>query len=258
MTSQPASSERRPGLGASCPPRRVLISGGTSGIGYACAQHLAARGDQVWVLGSSPDGVKAAQEEIRPAGASVCDVSIESDVLAAVGAARDAMGGIDGVFVNAGIDGPGLPAVELDAEYFRRLLDVNVIGAFLVARTALKGSPPPSSIVFNGSVNALRPELNFLDYNASKAAVVSMAKSLAMEVSGKGTAVTALCPGYFPTRMTRPYLDDASTRDELLARIPAGRFGHLEEVAALVEFLLSPQAAFMTGSVVSIDGGASI
>ena len=143
MTSPPASSERRPGLGASCPPRRVLISGGTSGIGYACAQHLASQGDQVWVLGSSPDGVKAAQEEIGPAGASVCDVSVECDVLAAVEAARDAMGGIDGVFVNAGIDGPGLPAVELDADNFRRLLDVNVIGAFLVARTALRGSPPP-------------------------------------------------------------------------------------------------------------------
>ena len=93
--------------------------------------------------------------------------------------------------------------------------------------------------MFNASVNALRPELNFLDYNASKAAVVSMAKSLAMEVSGRGVAVTALCPGYFPTRMTAPYLDDPGTRDELLARIPAGRFGDLAEIAALVDFLLS-------------------
>jgi NAD(P)-dependent dehydrogenase (short-subunit alcohol dehydrogenase family) len=258
MTSQPVSSERRPGLRARRSPVRVLISGGTSGIGYACAQHLASRGNQVWVLGSGPDGVNAARDEIGLAGATVCDVSIESDVRAAVDAARDAMGGIDGVFVNAGIDGQALPAAELDVGHFRRVLDVNVIGAFLVARTALRASPPPSSIVFNASVNALRPELNFLDYNASKAAVVSMAKSLALEVSGNGVTVTALCPGYFPTRMTKPYLDDVGIRDELLARIPAGRFGHLEEVAALVEFLLSPQAAFMTGSVVSIDGGASI
>ena len=119
-------------------------------------------------------------------------------------AAREAMGGIDGVFVNAGIDGEGLPAAELDVSHFRRVLDVNVVGAFLVARTSLRGPEPPSSIVFNASVNALRPELNFLDYNASKAAVVSMAKSLALEVSARGVAVTALCPGYFPTRMTAP------------------------------------------------------
>ena len=244
--------------GESRPPRRVLISGGTSGIGRACAQYLASRGNQVWVLGISPANVDAAREQMPLAGASVCDVSIESDVEAALETARHAMGGIDGVFVNAGIDGQALPASQLDVAHFRRVLDVNVLGAFLVARVALRGSPPPSAVVFNASVNALRPELNFLDYNASKAAVVSMTKSLAMEVSGQGVAVTAVCPGYFPTRMTAPYIDDPAIRDELLTRIPAGRFGHLEEIAALVDFLLGPQAAFMAGSIVSIDGGAGI
>ena len=248
------------GLGAdeSRPRRRVLISGGTSGIGRACAQYRSFRGDQVWVLGTSPDGVDAARAEISLAGASVCDVSIESDVEAALEAARQVMGGIDGVFVNAGIDGQALPASQLDVAHFRRVLDVNVLGAFLVARAALRVSPPPSAVVFNASVNALRPELNFLDYNASKAAVVSMAKSLAMELSGQGVTVTAVCPGYFPTRMSAPYIDDPAIRDELLARIPAGRFGRLEEIAALVDFLLGPQAAFMGGSIVSIDGGAGI
>ena len=212
----------------------------------------------MWVLGFSPGGVKAAREQIALAGASVCDVSVEDDVVNAVHAAREAMGGIDGVFVNAGIDGEGLPAAQLDASHFRRVMDVNVLGAFLVARTALGAPEPPSSIVFNASVNALRPELNFLEYNASKAAVVSMAKSLALEVSARGVAVTAVCPGYFPTRMTAPYLDDPGTSQELRARIPAGRFGDLAEIAALVDFLLSSRAAFMTGSVVSIDGGASI
>lgn len=246
------------GSGAGKFPRRALISGGTSGIGYACAEHLVARGDQVWVLGSSEDGVAAAQDGIALAGASVCDVAVESEVEAAVAEARAAMGGLDGVFVNAGTDGEGRPAIDLDVGHFRRVLDVNVIGAFLVARAALRGSPPPWAIVFNASVNALRPELNYLDYNASKAAVVSMAKSLALETSASGTSVTALCPGYFPTRMTAPYLEDPATRDQLLSRIPAGRFGDLGDIAALVEFLLRPEAAFMTGSVVSIDGGSSI
>jgi NAD(P)-dependent dehydrogenase (short-subunit alcohol dehydrogenase family) len=253
-----ALTDRTTGGGSGSPPRRVLISGGTSGIGYACAEYLVSRGDRVWVLGSSRDGVKAAQAQIGLAGASVCDVSAEGDVVNAVAAARAGMGGVDGVFVNAGIDGEGLPATDLDAGHFRRVMDVNVLGAFLVARAALRGPQPPSAIVFNASVNALRPELHFLEYNASKAAVVSMAKSLALEVSARGVVVTAICPGYFPTRMTAPYLDDPGISKELLARIPAGRFGDLAEIAALVDFLLSPQAAFMTGSVVSIDGGASI
>ncbi len=123
------------------PPRRALISGGTSGIGYACAEHLVNRGDAVWVLGSSADGVASARERIALAGASVCDVSVEGEVEAAVACARAAMGGIDGVFVNAGTDGEGLAAAELDVGHFRRLLDVNVIGAFLVARAALRVSP---------------------------------------------------------------------------------------------------------------------
>jgi NAD(P)-dependent dehydrogenase (short-subunit alcohol dehydrogenase family) len=239
-------------------PRRVLISGGTSGIGYACAERLAARGQAVWVLGSSDETVAATRARLPLAGAAACDVADEMQVEAAVAAAASELGGFDGVFVNAGIDGQGVPATELDAAGLRRVLDVNVVGAFLVARAALRRIRRPGAVVFNASVNAIRPERNFLDYNASKAAVVSMAKSLALELSGQGVAATALCPGYFPTRMTAPFLDDDSTRAELLARIPAGRFGSLPEIAAVVDFLLSPDAAYMTGSVVSLDGGSSI
>ncbi len=238
--------------------RRVLISGGTSGIGYACAERLAARGEAVWVLGSSDESVAAARARLPLAGAAACDVSDEQQVGAAVSAAAAQLGGFDGVFVSAGVDGQGVPATELDAAGLRRVLDVNAVGAFLVARAALASLRRPGAIVLNASANAIRPERDFLDYNASKAAVVSIAKSLALELSADGVAVTALCPGYFPTRMTAPFLDDPATRAELLARIPAGRFGTLPEIAAVVDFLLSPDAAFMTGGVVSLDGGSSI
>jgi NAD(P)-dependent dehydrogenase (short-subunit alcohol dehydrogenase family) len=238
--------------------RRVLISGGTSGIGFACAERLASRGEAVWVLGSTEETAAAVRARLPLAGAAACDVADEGQVEAAVSEAAAGLGGLDGVFVNAGMDGQGVPATELDAAGLRRVLDVNVVGAFLVARAALRSLRRPGAVVFNASVNAIRPERDFLDYNASKAAVVSIAKSLALELSAEGVAVTALCPGYFPTRMTASFLDDEATRAELLARIPAGRFGALPEIAAVVDFLLSPDAAYMTGSVVSLDGGSSL
>jgi NAD(P)-dependent dehydrogenase (short-subunit alcohol dehydrogenase family) len=239
-------------------PRRIVISGGTSGIGLACAERLAAAGDRVWVLGSSPATVARAAGRLALAGSGACDVTDAVAVDAALDQAAGELGGLDGVFVNAGIDGQGLPAAELDLAQFRRVLDVNVIGAYLVARAALRHLSRPGAIVFNASVSGLRPEPNFLDYNTSKAAVAMMAKSFALELSAEGVSVTALCPGYFPTRMTAGYLADQATRAEILSHIPAGRIGELAEIAAVVDFLLSPGAAYMTGSIVSVDGGSSI
>ncbi|MEU0208870.1 SDR family oxidoreductase [Streptomyces canus] len=239
-------------------PRRILISGGTSGIGHACAQRLAANGDRVWILGTREESLRSARETLPLVGAGRCDVADADQVDQAVAEAVEVLGGLDGAFVNAGIDGQGLPMAEVDATHFRRVLDVNVIGSFLVARAAARAMSGPAAIVFNASVNALRPETGFMDYNATKAAVVSIAKTMALELAADGIAVTALCPGYFPTRMTAPYLQQEETKAELLARIPAGRFGRLDEIAALVDFLLDTPAAYMTGGVVTIDGAASV
>lgn len=239
--------------------RRILITGGTSGIGEACAARMADGGDRVWVLGSNPEKVAAVRgRHPALAGASVCDVADEEQVLAAVTEASAGLGGFDGVFVNAGIDGQGVPATELDLAHFRRVLDVNVLGAFAVARAVLPVLRRPGTILFNASANALRPEAQFTDYNASKAAVASVAKTLALELSADRVSVLAICPGYFPTPMTAASFAVPAVRDELLARIPAGRFGELTEIAEVVSFLLSPAAAFMTGSLISIDGATTV
>jgi NAD(P)-dependent dehydrogenase (short-subunit alcohol dehydrogenase family) len=239
--------------------RRILVSGGTSGIGAASAARLIGEGADVWILGSRPKSVAAALERLEgAAGGCACDVADEAAVARAIGEALKALGGLDGAFVNAGIDGAAEGVLELGAAEFRRVLDVNVIGTFLVARDAAREMPAGSAIVINASVNGLRPERGFVDYNASKAAAISIAQTMALELAEQGVAVTAICPGYIPTPMTQRYLDDPATAGELLAAIPAGRFGNPEEVAALVAFLLSAEARYMTGAIVPIDGGRNV
>jgi NAD(P)-dependent dehydrogenase (short-subunit alcohol dehydrogenase family) len=238
--------------------RRILITGGTSGIGFACAERLSKAGDAVCVIGANEKTVSDARAKLPLAGAWVCDVTDEEKVENTVATAVDQLGGLDGVLVSAGIDGQGAAAADLDIEKMRRVFEVNVIGAYLVVRASLRSIVRPGTIILNASINALKPEPGFLDYNASKAALVSMAKSLALELSPEGITVIALCPGYFPTRMTAPYLSDEGVRAQLIERIPAGRIGRLTEIASLVDFLLGPEATYMTGSIVSIDGGSNI
>jgi NAD(P)-dependent dehydrogenase (short-subunit alcohol dehydrogenase family) len=238
--------------------RRVLVSGGTSGIGAATARALSEEGATVWILGSREESVRRALSELAVAGAGTCDVSDEEAVQHAVGQAAEELGGLDGVFVNAGIDGQGEGVLSLSAEHFRRVLDVNVVGAFLVARETAKRMGPGSAIVVNASINGLRPERGFADYNASKAAAISLAQTMALELGERGIAVSSICPGYILTPMTMPYLDDAATAERLIGEIPAGRFGKPEEVGALVAFLLSADATYMSGAVISVSGGRSV
>jgi NAD(P)-dependent dehydrogenase (short-subunit alcohol dehydrogenase family) len=234
----------------------MLISGGTSGIGLAVAHRLTAELARTWVLGTSERTVATALSELPSgtAGGCVCDVSSEDDVEEAIRRGLEFLGRLDSVFVNAGIDGQNRPALELDPAHFRRVLEVNLLGAFLVARAAGKAMNG-GAIVLNASVNGLRAEPNFADYNASKGGVIMLARTLARELGGRGFWVTAICPGYVRTRMTEFYLDDPDTAAELLVNIPSGRFGEPDEVAALVTFLASPEASYMNGSVVTIAGG---
>jgi NAD(P)-dependent dehydrogenase (short-subunit alcohol dehydrogenase family) len=238
--------------------RRVIVSGATSGLGLAAARRLLDDGAQVWVMGSRQETVDAALSELGAAGGTACDAADEAGVQRAVEEARAALGGLDAAFVNAGIDGEDRNAIDLSADHFRRVLDVNVIGAFLLGRAAAREMQPGSALVFNASVNGVRPEAGFADYNASKAAVIALAKTMALDLADRGIAVSCICPGYVRTRMTAPYLDDRELAPQLLEDIPARRFGRPEEIGALVAFLVSEEAGYLTGSVITIDGGRSV
>lgn len=238
--------------------RRVVVSGGTSGLGLATARRLSEEGARVWILGARESSVDGALEGLDVAGGSACDVADEAAVEATFARLLSELGGLDGAFVNAGIDGEDRNVLDLSARHFRRVLEVNVLGAFLVARAAARAMDAGSAMVVNASVNGVRPEAGFADYNASKAAAASLAQTMALDLADRGIAVTCICPGYVRTRLTAPYLDDESIASELLAEIPARRFGRPEEVAALVAFLFGAEAGYMTGSVITIDGGRSV
>lgn len=238
--------------------RRYLITGGTSGIGRGVATHLSARGHRVLITGTSAATVDRALADRVSGLGVVADVTDPASVEAAFEIATTAFGGLDGVFANAGIDGEGKPAQDLDPERFRRVMDVNALGPLVVAQAAHRHLTRPGSLVINASVNAIRPEAGFADYNASKAAALALAKTLALEWSADEISVTSVCPGYFPSRMTNDWLSDPITSHDLLQHIPAGRFGRLDEIGALLEFLLGPQAPFITGAAITIDGGRNI
>lgn len=234
-----------------------MISGGTSGLGLAAAARFVAEGARVWIMGSREETLAAARAQVGVAGGCAGDIADAGYVAEAVARARAALGRIDVAFASAGIDGEGKGVLDLSPERFRRVLEVNVLGTFLLAQAAAREMTHGGAIIVNASVNGLRAERDFCDYNASKGAAVMLAKTLALDLADRGIAVTAICAGYIRTRMTEAYLDDPESAGALRAQIPMGRFGTPEEVAGLVSYLAHPEAAYMTGGVVTIDGGRS-
>lgn len=239
-------------------PGRYLVTGGTSGIGRAVSGYLTGAGHWVWITGTSRSSLDPALAEGVAAGGSVCDVRDPQSVAQAFAQAQEAGGPLDAVFSNAGIDGQGVPAQDIDPAAFANVLAVNAIGTLVVAQAAFRSLKRPGRLVINASVNAVRNEVSFADYNASKAAALSLAETFAMEWASQGLTVTCVSPGYFPSAMTQPYLADPATREDLLRRTPIGRFGEGREMGRLIEFLLSRDSDYLNGANVTMDGGSHL
>lgn len=235
--------------------RGIFVSGGTGTIGMAVARRMLAEGANVWIIGRSTDSVVRALGETGATGGCACDVTVEREVEDAVALARERMGSIDAAFVGANVQGDGVDVLTVDAMTFRDVLEVNLTGAFLVARAAARQMGPGGAIVFNSASVGLVAEPGQVDVAASKAGVILLAKTMALDLSPRGVAVTAVCPGDVLTPSTEARLTDPLIAAEHLSRIPAGRLGTPDDVAALVAFLCSDEAAYLTGSVISVDGG---
>jgi NAD(P)-dependent dehydrogenase (short-subunit alcohol dehydrogenase family) len=241
--------------------KRALITGGTSGIGLETARQFLAEGARVAVTGSNPETLEKARKELGE-GALVLQ-SDASDAGAQKKLAEEigkAFGQLDVLFVNAGI-AVLKPVAQWDEASFDRSIAVNVKGPFFLIQALLPILANPTSIVLNTSVNAHIGMPGSTVYASSKAALISMARTLSGELISRGIRVNAVSPGPISTplygKLGFSEADLQKTADAIRSQVPAGRFGEPSEVAKTVVFLASDEAAFMVGSEILIDGGMS-
>jgi NAD(P)-dependent dehydrogenase (short-subunit alcohol dehydrogenase family) len=226
--------------------RVVLVTGGNRGIGLACARAFAARGDQVAVTSRSG--------QVDDLLTVKCDVTSTDDVDAAFAEVEERLGPVEVVVSNAGLTRDGL-VLKMKDDDFDAVVDANLTGAFRVARRAARTMVRARSgrIVLLSSVVALSGSAGQVNYAASKAGLVGLARSLARELASRNVTVNVVAPGPVATDMTGALTE--ARQAELAAAVPLGRYATPEEIAAAVTYLASPEAGFVTGAVLPVDGG---
>ncbi|MBZ5719730.1 MAG: SDR family oxidoreductase [Acidobacteriia bacterium] len=234
--------------------KRVLITGGASGIGAATAARFLEEGSAVCVLDRDGKARAEIQRQLPAlAGAVDADVSNLKQVQAAFAEAIQMMGGVDVLVNNAGIS-IRHNFLDITPEEWDKVIAVNLTGVFYVAQTAARHMWERGSgvILQTASTNGVMGYPYYADYNATKAGVIELTKSMALELAPK-IRVCAVAPGYVLTPMQRAEYTDAML-DEVNSKIPLRRHAKPEEIAALFAFLASDDAAYMTGQVYTIDG----
>lgn len=230
------------------PPQSVLVTGGNRGIGLAIARAFQQDGHDVVVThrsGEPPEGLHGVR----------CDVTDPESVDRAFGEAETILGRpVEVLVANAGITKDTL-LMRMSDEEFESVLDTNLTGAFRCARRASKGMirARKGRIILISSVVGLYGSPGQTNYAASKAALVGLARSITRELGGRGITANVVAPGFIETEMTQQLSDDLRTT--YLSGIPAGRFATPEEVAGVVRFLATPEAAYISGAVIPVDGG---
>jgi 3-oxoacyl-[acyl-carrier protein] reductase len=227
--------------------RSVLVTGGNRGIGRAIAEAFVEAGDKVAVTyrsGELPKGVLGV----------VCDVTDSEAVDAAFAEAEAAHGPVEIVVANAGITKDTL-LLRMSEDDFTSVIDTNLTGAFRVAKRASKSMlrAKKGRIIFISSVVGLLGSPGQVNYAASKSGLIGMARSIARELGSRGITANVVAPGFIETAMTAELTDDR--QKQILASVPLTRYGQVEEIAGVCLFLAGPDAAYITGAVIPVDGG---
>lgn len=242
--------------------KRVLVTGGNSGLGAAMVKAFGAAGAKVavnYVVGA-PDAqalVKTLTDAGGEAMAIDADISAPEAVASMFAAIDKAWGGIDILINNAGIDGHRALGWEADVDAWRKVIDINLVGAFLCAREALKRMTAQKSgvIINTSSVHEVIAWSGYSAYAASKAGVSMMAKTLAQEAGPFGVRVLCIAPGAIATPINANVWQDPAGLKDLLTKIPLGRIGKPEDIAGMAVVLASDVAGYITATTVFVDGG---
>jgi glucose 1-dehydrogenase len=252
--------------------KNVLVTGGSSGIGQAIAVRIAQYGANVAVnylrepgeAHDTEEQVHACVARVRQHGVRDVlvggDVSQEDDVVRMVADAAEALGGLDVLINNAGIQ-ISRPTEELSSADFDRVIAVNLRGSFLCARQAIRqflADDRAGSVVNVSSVHQVIPKPGYLGYSASKGGMQNLTRTLALEYAPRGIRVNAVGPGATVTPINRAWIDDPDKRRQVEEHIPMRRAGDADEMAGVTCFLASDLAAYITGQTIFVDGGLTL
>ena len=238
--------------------KSALVTGASGGIGGAIARHLHGAGANVGLSGTRADALDALAGELGERCAVLpCDLSDGDAVSALIGQAEDALGAVDIVVNNAGLTRDNL-ALRLKDEDWEQVMAVNLTAAFRLSKAALRGMMKRrwGRIVNITSIVGVTGNGGQTNYAASKAGMIGFTKSLAQEVASRNITVNCVAPGFIKTPMTDAL--DETQRENLLAGIPAGRLGAVDDVAAGVLYLASEEASYVTGQTLHINGGMAM
>lgn len=227
--------------------RSVLVTGGNRGIGLAIARRLSAAGDNVTITSRSG-------EKIAGLTVAKCDIRDTAAVDEAFAAAEAAHGPVEVVVANAGVTNDQLLAL-MSEDAFNEVIDTNLVGAYRVAKRAVRPMIRlrRGRIIFLSSVVGMLGSAGQANYAASKAGLIGMARSLARELGSRNITVNVIAPGFADTDMTAKLSDER--KEAIVSGIPLGRTASADEVAGVVQFLAGPDAAYITGAVIPVDGG---
>lgn len=241
--------------------KRAIITGAGSGIGRAIALHFAREGARVALIDIAEGPLRATAAAIGEAALPlVADVTDEGQMAEAVGRAVAAWGGLDIVVPNAAVQlfGQDDRADRLDAAVWRRTIEINLTGAFLACKhgiAALLASGGGCVVCIASPTSLYGVAPGFDAYSASKAGVLGLVRVMASDYAREGVRVNAVIPGFTDTPLVRAIMADDAERGKLIGAIPLGRPGKAEEVAAVVAFLASDEASYVTGAAWAVDGG---